>query len=261
MRLDLTGRRFGRLTVINCLGSDANYRVHWNCKCDCGNYKDVKTVDLTRGATRSCGCLFKETANNQKQMYPKDVRIKRLRHIWHGMRRRCNDKNHNCYSRYGLRGIKVCDEWNNDYVAFARWALSNGYAENLTIDRINNDGNYEPSNCRWIPEKEQHRNTSTCRYVTFRGATKTLTEWAEEYDIPNSTLERRLDKGFSMEEAVSMGNPHRNGRKIPIRCLDTMEEFQSISAAAKKYNINISNLADAVRTGRPAFGMKWEYVY
>lgn len=261
MKLDLTGQRFGRLTVVRYSGSDSNYRTRWECKCDCGNYKIVKTIDLTRGATRSCGCLRKEAVKNQKQMYPEDVRNKRLRYIWHGMRRRCNDSKSNYFYRYGQRGIKVCDEWNNDYVAFARWALQNGYNDHLTLDRIDNDGNYEPSNCRWITEKEQHRNTSTCRYYTHNGVTKTLIEWAEEYGIHKNTLSQRLNSGMSIDEALVAGNSHRNGRRIPIRCVDTAEEFSSISDAAKKYNANISSIAAALRTGRMSHGMKWEYVH
>lgn len=205
--------------------------------------------------------MNREAVKNQMKVYPADVRIQRLRHIWHGMRRRCSDVRHKNYNRYGGRGIKVCDEWNNNYVAFARWSLKNGYKDNLTIDRINYDGNYEPSNCRWIPEKDQHRNTCTCRYFTFNSITKTITEWADEYGIHKNTLTQRLDSGMSIEDALNANNPHRRGRRIPVRCIDTNEVFPSITAAANKYHANTSCIAEALRTGRISHGKRWEYVY
>ncbi len=259
MKLDLTGQRFGRLTVIEERPATTKYKIEWLCKCDCGNYKIVKTTNLRRGATKSCGCLHDETVKNQAQMYPKDVRIKRLRHIWHGMIRRCNDKSQKYYYRYGGRGIKVCDEW-NDYVVFARWALSNGYADELKIDRIDNDGNYEPGNCRWITEKEQHRNTSRNRYETINGVTKTIVEWAEEYNIRPKLLRNRLSQGMNIVEALTKERKWR-GRGIPIRCIDTGEIFPSSTAAARKYNVNASSLNQAARTKRKSCGMRWEQIY
>lgn len=259
MKLELTGQRFGRLTVIKYAGSE-NYKSLWLCKCDCGKEKIVKGQDLKRGATRSCGCLRDETVKNQAQMYPADVRIKRLRHIWHGMLRRCNDPNHNCYHHYGGRGISVCDEW-NDYVSFARWSLKNGYDDNLSIDRINNDGNYEPSNCRWVTPREQLYNKRTNRFATINGITKTITEWSEEYGQDPNTVFTRIGKGMALEEALSKRTHRHGGRGIPVRCIDTGEEFPSISAAAEKYGFSISCIARAARLKRLSYGMRWEQIY
>lgn len=259
MKLELKGQRFGRLTVIEYAGSK-NYKTLWLCKCDCGKEKVVKGQDLKRGSTRSCGCLRDEAVKNQKQMYPVDVRIKRLRHIWHGMMRRCNDPGQKYYHRYGGRGISVCDEW-KDYVVFARWAINNGYSDELKIDRIDNNGNYEPGNCRWVTEKQQHNNTSRCRFVTINGEKKTITEWAEENGIDPNTVFTRLGKGMNLDEALTKPTHRNGGHGIPIRCVETGEEFPSITVAAKEYHANISCIAEAARTGRTSCGKHWEHIY
>lgn len=192
--------------------------------------------------------------------YPEDVRIKRLRYIWHGMRRRCCDPKHSSYYSYGGRGIKVCDEW-QDYVQFARWALNNGYAENLKIDRIDNDGNYEPENCRWVTEKQQHCNRQNSRFATINGIKKTITEWAADYGQDPNTVFTRINKGMSIEEALSKRTHRHGGHGIPVRCIDTGEEFPSASTAANKYGYNTSCIARAARLKRTSYGMRWEQIY
>lgn len=259
MKLDLTGQRYGRLTVIKEEGSTPN-RISWLCKCDCGNYKIVKTINLRRGATKSCGCYRSEYVKNQKQMYPRDVRIRRLRYIWHGMKRRCEDPKHKGYESYGGRGITVCNEW-RDYVTFARWAISHGYDDGLTIDRINNDGNYEPNNCRWVTIKEQLRNTRRNHLGTINGTTKTVTECAEEYGLDPNTVLTRMSKGMSLQESLLKKTHRHGGRGIPIRCIDTGEEFQSVTAVSEKYGFNTSCIARAVRLNRMSYGMRWKYVF
>ena len=117
------------------------------------------------------------------------------------MRTRCNNPNFKEYDRYGGRGIKVCQEW-DDYFAFREWALQHGYADTLTIDRIDNDGDYYPTNCRWITIAEQQQNRCTCHMITFDGQTKNLTEWAKEYGIARKTIRARLNKGWPVERAL-----------------------------------------------------------
>lgn len=122
---------------------------------------------------------------------------------WRSMRQRCLNKNNTAYHNYGGRGITICDEWLNDFVSFYEWALSNGYKKGYTIDRINNDGNYEPSNCRWITVKEQSYNRRTNRYLTVYGITKTLEEWTHIMNHKNhNALWLRLNRGWSIEDAV-----------------------------------------------------------
>ncbi len=126
----------------------------------------------------------------------------RLHNIWMGIKRRCYGKNDTCYKSYGAKGIILCEEW-HEFVNFKAWSDVNGYKENLVIDRRNTYGNYEPSNCRWITQKDNTRNTSRTKFYTFNGETKTLGEWGEILNIAYMTLFRRLEKGKSVEEAFT----------------------------------------------------------
>ncbi len=152
---DVTGQRFGKLTVISLYSRASRNpwrQTKWLCKCDCGNEIVVQQGNLHTGNTKGCGCLRVE--NNGAFIPNKN----RLYNSWRAMKYRCNSKSSNRYYTYGGRGIKVCDEWNKSFAAFREWSLANGYREDLTIDRIDVDGNYEPSNCRWIPPNEQAKN-------------------------------------------------------------------------------------------------------
>ena len=136
----------------------------------------------------------------------------RLQNIWGNMKTRCYNKNDKRYHRYGGRGIEIYEEWKNNFSAFRDWAMSNGYADDLTIDRINNDGNYEPSNCRWVTDKEQANNRSNNHYVTYKGETLSLTKWSEKLNIGYDVTKRRLARGWSVERAFETPKEvHRKG--------------------------------------------------
>ena len=153
-KIDISGKRFGRLIAIKPVQNSKNGDAKWKCKCDCGNETNVKYQHLKSGEIKSCGC-WKE-APKKHGMTTKGERP-RIYGIWVGMKQRCTNPNVEKYPRYGGRGIKVCPEWEEDFQAFYEWAIANGYQDNLTIDRIDNDGNYEPSNCQWITSEENTR--------------------------------------------------------------------------------------------------------
>lgn len=155
---DYIGKRFGRLTVIGRLPSRGHGKgTKLICRCDCGNETEVFASNLTRGHTTSCGCLKREiVAAGAHTTHGK--RQTRLYEIWRSMKQRCTNPNKINYARYGGRGIKVCSEWMESFEAFYEWATTHGYKDDLSLDRINNDGNYEPGNCRWATPKEQAAN-------------------------------------------------------------------------------------------------------
>ena len=156
---DLTGQKFGRLTVIQYVGMGNNHYAKWKCKCDCGNECVVTTDVLKRKGNHSCGCLAKEhLAEMSRKNVTHGMTGSRLLGCYKNMISRCYREKDIHYNAYGKRGIIVCEEWKNNKCSFISWALSHGYDDSLTLDRIDVNGNYEPSNCRWIPMSEQYKN-------------------------------------------------------------------------------------------------------
>ena len=162
--IDLTNNRYGKLVVISKHGHSGK-ETTWLCQCDCGEQTVVIGRDLRSGNTQSCGCLQRQRATEANIKHNGSARGQRepLYKRWESMKKRCFSTNCKSYKDYGGRGITVCAEWVNDYDAFKKWALNNGFEEHLTIERIDFNGNYEPSNCTWIPKKEQSKNRRNTR--------------------------------------------------------------------------------------------------
>ena len=201
--IDLTGMRFGKLTVLSqaeSSRSESGKSVRrWLCQCDCGNTIITTRQNLRKGDTRSCGCLKTQGTKDRLTTHgeSKSVLYKR----WTAMRKRCNNPNNSDYPHYGGRGIRVCEEW-QDYTAFKDWALSHGYSDDLSLDRIDVNGNYEPSNCRFVSMKEQCNNRSNNIFIMYNGKQYTLAELAEANDIQYGTLYARVKRGMCIEDAV-----------------------------------------------------------
>lgn len=199
--MDLTGQRFGRLTVINKVLSHGNSKsIYWLCECDCGNEIEARGSALVSGHTKSCGCYLSDKIAEQN--FKHGGFGTRLYSIWSGMKKRCYDTEDKDYKNYGGRGISICDEWREDFNSFQEWALNNGYQENLSIDRIRVDSNYEPSNCRWANAIEQSNNKRNNRLITVANKTMTLAMWARERNINPHTIQSRLRSGWSDLEAL-----------------------------------------------------------
>lgn len=197
--IDLTNKKFGRLTVIDKHGKDRFGNILWNCICECGKIKITKTHHLLKGICKSCGCIHKEGNSRTHKMSGT-----RIYNIWHGMIERCYNANSASYSNYGGRGITVCSSWKKGFSTFYKWASKNGYANNLTIDRINVNGNYKPNNCRWVNIKEQANNKRTNIVINYNGKNKTLKQWSEDLEMSYSCLRHRLYRGWSEEETLSV---------------------------------------------------------
>jgi hypothetical protein len=191
-KVDITGKIFNRLKVIDYSHTDKRSKSYWKCVCECGNEVIVRSDSLTSGNTKACGCLSKELKSKMAKTYlTKHGETKtRLYKIWSGMRDRCSSFGTEKGKHYADKGITICKEW-DEFIPFKEWSLSNGYESNLTIDRINVNGNYEPSNCRWLTIQEQERNRGNSIYVVYNGERKHLKDWSKDLNINYHTLYQR----------------------------------------------------------------------
>lgn len=191
--IDLTGHKFGKLAVLKKL-HDTKGRVKWLCACECGNLTEIRTDVLRSGMTKSCGCLRVRHNKTDTKLYK----------VWLSMKQRCYNKRDKAYKNYGQRGIKMCDEWKDNFQVFYDWCMANGYKKGLTIDRIDNDKYYEPNNCRLVDRKTQQRNRRSCIYYKINGEKHCLMEWCEILGLNYSTVNGRLHHNWSIERALEL---------------------------------------------------------
>lgn len=206
----MTGKRFGRLTVLEEAGlhrtPDGTTYRQYKCICECGKTLITLGVSLRSGDTKSCGCLVAETSKTLNTKHGKS--FTRLYTMWASMKQRCYYEKADNYANYGGRGIEVCEEWRNDFQAFYDWAMANGYNPNApkcgcTIDRINSNGNYEPSNCRWVGMVTQGNNRTNNHLISYNGEQLTVMEASRKYSISPTALYQRIKNGWSTERALT----------------------------------------------------------
>lgn len=270
---DLTGKRFGQWMVLGqaedyISPSNGKHCAMWLCKCNCkyGTIAKVRGGHLTGGKSTRCkNCYRDECADRfiiqNKEVLPENLRFvtteeerivkknrERIHTIWRNMWRRCTNINDEKYARYGGRGISICDEW-KDVDAFYDWAINNGYQENLSIDRIDNDGNYEPHNCRWVDDVTQANNKSTNFNITFNGETHTLQEWSRITGIDRRTIYKRIEQyGWQIKDALTKPTkPKRDSNELLI---EFQQEKHTLSEWARKLNISRGTL-------KSRFAMGW----
>lgn len=203
---DLSGSKFGKLTAIKVAYKNKNGESVWECVCDCGNVVNVVCSNLKNGHSTSCGCYKKICSITHNETKT------RLHRIWSGIKSRCYNPKKPNYKNWGGRGIKMCDEWKFSYENFRNWALNNGYQENLTIDRIDNNKAYEPSNCRWATNKEQCNNKRNNHLLTKDKETHTISEWSDIIGISAKTIQRRITNKMPIEKILFIGDM-RNGKR------------------------------------------------
>lgn len=202
---DLSGQRFGNLVVLEFDHKSIKSRKRfWKCQCDCGQQCIVYQNHLKSGHTKSCGCSHHRTDINVihgccRRVVPKE----RIYGIWSGIKNRCLNKNNQAYNKYGGRGITICEEW-LDFSNFKEWAFNHGYSDNLSIDRIDVNGNYCPENCRWANEVTQANNRRNSVYLTVGNETHTIAEWTKIYNLPKGLISSRIHKlGWDVEKAIT----------------------------------------------------------
>lgn len=218
---DLTGKVFGRLTILR-IGEPAEWGgIRWVCKCECGNEKLICGNDITRThrtPTRSCGCLATELFGLRNTTHGQNRGGKRSASYlsWCAMKNRCLNPNSTNHQDYMARGIKICQRWIDSFQDFSD--DMGPRPRRMSIDRIDNSGNYEPGNCRWGDDFVQHNNTRANKFITFRGKTLTISQWARVVNLPPTLVWHRLNRGWTAEDALTvvpnLANKHVNQRKI-----------------------------------------------
>jgi hypothetical protein len=203
---DLRGQKFGRLAVKDFAGVEKNRLATWACVCDCGNTTTVRSSDLTNGHIKSCGCLAKETR------FTHGMSKSKLYNVYKHMVSRCYNEKNKIYKHYGGRGIRVCAAWLDNRTNFLDWALSNGYLEGLTLDRIDNDGPYNPENCRWTTKIQQGRNKQNTWMITIDGKSMCAYDYLDSLRnvaVPYNTVRFRIKAGWTLEDATSKPNQRK----------------------------------------------------
>lgn len=225
----MIGQKFFELTILEKVGVYKNRKIKYKCQCKCGNIVYTDITSLKSGNTKSCGCLKSSFIKNLNKTHNKSQT--RLYKIWIGIKKRCYNPNCSSYKYYGEKGITMDSTWESDFISFEKWAIANGYDSDLSIDRIDFSGNYEPSNCRWVDSKIQNNNSSHNNNITIDGVTKSISLWAEENNINVETIRRRMRNGLKGKELLVPSYTYSKGKtctssieQLPVRIIGIAKE-------------------------------------
>lgn len=243
----VVGKKFNRLTVIKflykkTLKDGKHYSYYYLCQCECGNKIEVCLSNLRGKHTKSCGCFKKENTSIMKTTH--GLTNTRLYRIYHNILARCYNQKNISFERYGKRGIIVCEDWKKDFSNFYNWAMDNGYNDKLTIDRINNNGNYEPSNCRWATNKQQANNRCTSTSIFYDNKYFTISELATTYNLNEKCLRKRINNKWSIKKAISTPSMDYANKQY-----FAFGESHNLREWAKIKNINIGTLKSRIYRG------------
>lgn len=245
--IDIAGKTFGRWTALERVKNDPKGQAQWLCRCECGTNRIVKSILLRRGITKSCGCLKQETTieRSTKHGHSSSKTVTPTYHSWVGMTQRCTNPKNSSYPNYGGRGIKVYGPW----LTFANFLADMGEKPpGTSLNRINNDGNYEPGNCQWSSNKHQARNRRNNHNLTFHGETHSIAEWSELLDIRSTTINDRLSSGWDVEKALSTpdGTSQDN---IRTRALTFDNQTHTLSEWSRRTGISTATLSRRLSRG------------
>jgi len=197
--IDITGEKYGKLEVISYAGKTKSGNAKWLCVCECNNQKIIEATKLKNGHTKSCGCS--KTVRN-------GLSRSRIYRVWKCMIARCDNYENDNYYWYGFKGISICEQW-RDFITFYNWALANGYGEDLTIDRIDSNGNYCPENCRWVSQKEQCNNFSSNHTIIYKNKFYSMAKFADLLGYKYWTVSNRIKLGWTPDEIALVAEVKR----------------------------------------------------
>jgi hypothetical protein len=233
------GQTFGKLTVTEVSGKSIRHETLYTCVCECGTEKTgVRKFNLTSGRIKSCGCAPRTSSIGEGE-YHSNLHLR-----YNTIKTRCYQPSHTSYRYYGGKGIKVCDEWRHDYPAFAKWARANGFKEGLQIDRIDNNGDYSPENCRWVSVKQQANNKTSNVFITWRDETMTATQWAEDArtTVCYSTILRRAAKGETGDQIFGDSSLRKGDGRKPSVFVEINGETHTLKEWAEITNLPYGSL-------------------
>lgn len=245
-RIDLTGKTFGDLTAIKYLGRvNSSNNTYWLCRCSCGVEKVVVGYSLRNGYSKSCGRYHEDHSSNHK-LYRHGSASSRLYSIWAKMKQKCYSNNPNYYVKHQSKSIQVCKEWKESFVSFQTWATANGYEDHLTLDRIDLDKNFEPSNCKWVLLKDQQTTKGTKVLYEIDGIKKTTAQWAKELGISKSELYAKYHYGYRTREEILNKSPYAKNAVL----IEIEGETRSLSEWSRKSGLSKQIIAQRLKAGK-----------